>query len=166
MENGFEPLASLEIGNLDVLASRKGEELCPTMSCGSLDLSLCVRGIVDAVALGDGTFSNLLRKEETFPVTTGEGDLFLKFILVPVPVRPLNNKLDSLDSLVGVIEYVRFFCSIAGLGLLVFDSGVVHRDLLLCSGTGILESWVFCSNLSLALFTEPCFAVEKILFVF
>lgn len=63
-----------------------------------------MRGIVDAVVLADGTFSNLLRKDETFPVTTGEGDLFLKFILVPVPVRPLNSKLDSLDSLLGVIE--------------------------------------------------------------
>ena len=99
------------------------------MSCGSLDLSLCVRGIVEEFNLGEGALSNLLRKHETFPVTTGEGDLFLKFIFVPVPVRPLNNILLSLDSLFGVMEYVRFFCSMAGLGLLVFENGVVHLDL-------------------------------------
>lgn len=84
-----------------------------------------MRGIVEAFILGEGTFSNLLRKEETFPVTTGEGDLLLKFILVPVPVRPRNNELVSLASLLGVIEYVRFFCSTAGLGLRVFENGVV-----------------------------------------
>lgn len=57
---------------------------------------------------------------------------------------------------------MRFFCSIAGLGLLVFAKGVEQRDLGPCKGRGILESCVFCSNLSLALFTEPCFVVENI----
>jgi hypothetical protein len=36
--------------------------------------------------------SNLFLKDETLPVTTGEGDRFFRFILVPVLVLPLKTK--------------------------------------------------------------------------
>jgi hypothetical protein len=36
--------------------------------------------------------SNLFLKDETLPVTTGEGDRFFRFILVPVLVLPLKKK--------------------------------------------------------------------------
>ena len=104
MGKGFELLASREIGNLDVLASLNGDEFCPITSCGSLDISLCVRGIVDAFVRGEEAVSNLLRKDETFPVTTGEGERFRSVILVPVPDLPLKSIPVSLDSLFGVME--------------------------------------------------------------
>ena len=76
------------------------------------------------------TGSNLLRKEETLPVTTGEGERFLSVILVPVPERPRNGEWTSQFSEL-VMEKVRFFVSTAGLGLLVDrdEKGVVPRDL-------------------------------------
>ena len=75
--------------------------------------------------------SNLLRKDETFPVTTGEGERFLKVILVPVPERPLNGEWTSQCSGF-VMENVRLLFSTAGLGLRVDrdEKGVVPRDFI------------------------------------
>ena len=71
----------------------------------------------------------MLRNEETFPVTTGDGERFLRLILVPVPDRPLNGEWTSQFSEL-VIEKVRFLFSTAGLGLRVDreEKGVVPRD--------------------------------------
>ena len=77
------------------------------------------------------TGSNLLRNEETFPVTTGEGERFLRVILVPVPDLPRNGEWTSQFSEL-VMEKVRFLLlSTAGLGLRVDldEKGVVPRDL-------------------------------------
>ena len=82
----------------------------------------------EGAALATG--SNLLRKEETLPVTTGEGERFLSVILVPVPERPRNGEWTSQFSEL-VMEKVRFLVSTAGLGLRVDrdEKGVVPRDL-------------------------------------
>jgi hypothetical protein len=45
---------------------------------------------------GEEAGSNLERKDETLPVTTGEGERFFRFILVPVPVRPLQEKVRNI----------------------------------------------------------------------
>ena len=74
--------------------------------------------------------SNLLLKEETLPVTTGEGERFLSVILVPVPDRPLKGEWTSQCS--GLVMENVLFLSTAGLGLRVDldEKGVVPRDLV------------------------------------
>ena len=74
--------------------------------------------------------SNLLLKEETLPVTTGEGERFLSVILVPVPDRPLKGEWTSQCS--GLVMEKVLFLSTAGLGLRVDldEKGVVPRDLV------------------------------------
>ena len=76
------------------------------------------------------TGSNLLLKEETLPVTTGEGERFLSVILVPVPDRPLKGEWTSQCS--GLVMEKVLFLSTAGLGLRVDldEKGVVPRDLV------------------------------------
>ena len=103
--------------------------------------------------------SNLLRKEDTFPVTTGEGDLLRRLSLVPVPDLPRAKGEWTSQCSELVMEKVRFLAAVsgAGLGLRVVreEKGVVPRDLV---GVLLLLSRDFPSNLSLALDTQPWLA--------
>ena len=114
-------------------------------------------------------FSKRFLKEDTLPVTTGEGERFRKLNLFPVPVRPLKPMLISevgsvVLRLVPGIDSCRFLSlrSGEGLGLLVFEKGVVQRGLGPVRVTGIRDSAVRCSKRSLVLLTEPWLARAKI----
>jgi hypothetical protein len=107
-----------------------------------------------------GLFSNLFLKEETLPVTTGDGDRLRRLSRVPVPVRPRYPRwLPSVCS-VPEMDSCLFLSreSKAGLGLLVLEKGVVQRGLGPVRATGIFNSAVRCSNRSLVLVTEPWLA--------
>ena len=67
----------------------------------------------------------MLRNEETFPVTTGEGDLFFRFSFVPVPARGRRGREFSQFSHFSVMEKALFLLSRAGLGLRVLLKGGV-----------------------------------------
>ena len=122
---------------------------------------MLVKVTCDAV----GLFSKRVLKEETLPVTTGEGDRFLKLNLFPVPVRPrkplLISTAGSVLSTPGIDNW-RFLSLRSGEGLRVFENGVVHRGLGPVRVTGIRDSAVRCSKRSLVLVTEPWFARAKI----
>ena len=67
----------------------------------------------------------MLRNEETFPVTTGDGDLFFRFSLVPVPARGRRGRVFSQLSHFSEMEAALFLLSWAGLGLRVLLKGGV-----------------------------------------
>ena len=119
-----------------------------------------------------GLLSNRVLKEDTLPVTTGEGDRFLKLIRFPVPVRPRNPVLlvspGSELKLVPGIDSCRFLSlrSGEGLGLRVFEKGVVHLGFGPFNVTGRRDSAWRCSKRSLVLLTEPWLARAKILLGF
>ena len=91
-------------------------------------------------------FSNLLRNEETFPVTTGEGDLFFRFSLFPVPARGRRGRELSQVSHFSEMEKALFLLSRAGLGLRVLLKGGVPL--------AVEEKLYLPSNRSLAFDTE------------
>ena len=103
-------------------------------------------------------------------MTTGEGDRFRKLIRFPVPVRPRNPLLllvspDSELKLVPGIDSCRFLSlrSGEGLGLRVFEKGVVHLGFGPFNVTGRRDSAWRCSKRSLVLVTEPCLDPANIL---
>ena len=134
-----------------------------------------LRGTVDELLLPEtlpplGLLSNRVLKEETLPVTTGEGDRFRKLIRFPVPVRPRNPLLllvspGSELKLVPGIDSCRFLSlrSGEGLGLRVFEKGVVHLGFGPFNVIGRRDSAWRCSKRSLVLLTEPWLARAKIL---
>ena len=135
-----------------------------------------LRGTVDELLLPEttwpplGLLSNRVLKEETLPVTTGEGDRFRKLIRFPVPVRPRNPLVllvspGSELKLVPGIDSCRFLSlrSGLGLGLRVFEKGVVHLGFGPFNVIGRRDSAWRCSKRSLVLLTEPWLARAKIL---
>ena len=81
-------------------------------------------------------------------MTTGDGDLFLRLSLVPVPAlgRRGKGRLPSQLSHFSVIDSALFLLSIAGLGLLVWEKGGVPL--------AVDENGYLPSNRSFALDTE------------
>ena len=103
-------------------------------------------------------------------MTTGEGDRFRKLIRFPVPVRPRNPLVllvspGSELKLVPGIDSCRFLSlrSGEGLGLRVFEKGVVHLGFGPFNVIGRRDSAWRCSKRSLVLLTEPWLARAKIL---
>jgi len=153
---------------LVVVASR--HVVCVSVS---VDWCLYVVGSVCTLVLSHPclgsphTLSNLFLYEDTFPVTTGEGDRLLRVTLVPVAVLPLDPvyppPAQTLSPFSPGVDTPRVLVLVLsaglGLGLLVLLKGVFPLDL----ATGIRDSTVLCSNLSLVFVTEPWFAPANIL---
>jgi len=86
-------------------------------------LALLVLLRVTGFVVVEATDSNFDLKEDTFPVTTGDGDLLRRLVFVPVDVLPLNVE-SSVKPFKPVTELFLLF-STFGLTLLNFENGVV-----------------------------------------